>query len=216
MVHYGLPPSKDKARAKMRLLDALNTGKLSVPASMQEVEKSLKKQYTAAERKAKADQKAQEAIKGARDHVGGPSKTKASAGNHHASAAKQAAGGEKKKSTAAEKKTKTEPKTEPKAQGAKRKRGPESGHDEPNKKSNRGQSAGPRGKTSARGSGDPKTSAKSGPPSADNPKPRASTTQTARRGGGPPLQSRPAIKKQSPEPSTAPPRKKQTARTRVG
>ena len=27
LIHYGLPPSKDKARAKMRLLEALNSSK---------------------------------------------------------------------------------------------------------------------------------------------------------------------------------------------
>ena len=31
LIHYGLPPSKDKARAKMRLLENLNQSKLTVP-----------------------------------------------------------------------------------------------------------------------------------------------------------------------------------------
>lgn len=33
LMHYGLPSSKDKARCKVRLLDALNNHTLNVPAS---------------------------------------------------------------------------------------------------------------------------------------------------------------------------------------
>ncbi|KAL8653526.1 MAG: hypothetical protein Q9226_003815, partial [Calogaya cf. arnoldii] len=58
LIHYGLPPSKDKARAKMRLLENLNQSKLKVPPHITAIESELKKDFTAAERKAKAQYKA--------------------------------------------------------------------------------------------------------------------------------------------------------------
>ena len=58
LIHYGLPPSKDKARAKMRLLEALNQSKLIVPSNIISMEAEMKKEYAAAERKAKAQYKA--------------------------------------------------------------------------------------------------------------------------------------------------------------
>ncbi|KAL8856736.1 MAG: hypothetical protein Q9178_006693 [Gyalolechia marmorata] len=58
LIHYGLPPSKDKARAKMRLLENLNQSKLSVPPQITAIETALKKEFAAAERKAKAQYKA--------------------------------------------------------------------------------------------------------------------------------------------------------------
>lgn len=45
MIHYGLPPSKNKAVAKMRLLDALNAGKLVVPKEIAKIEAELKKEW---------------------------------------------------------------------------------------------------------------------------------------------------------------------------
>ena len=57
LIHYGLPPSKDKARAKMRLLEALNNSSLVVPAGIIKLEQSLRKEFDAAERKAKASYK---------------------------------------------------------------------------------------------------------------------------------------------------------------
>ena len=58
LIHYGLPPSKDKARAKMRLLENLNQSKLKVPPHITAIESDLKKEFSAAERKAKAQYKA--------------------------------------------------------------------------------------------------------------------------------------------------------------
>lgn len=58
LIHYGLPPSKDKARAKMRLLENLNQSKLIVPPRITAIESELKKEFAAAERKAKAQYKA--------------------------------------------------------------------------------------------------------------------------------------------------------------
>ena len=58
LIHYGLPPSKDKARAKMRLLEALNNSKLKVPSDITRMESEMKKEFATAERKAKAQYKA--------------------------------------------------------------------------------------------------------------------------------------------------------------
>ena len=61
LIHYGLPPSKDKARAKMRLLEALNQSKLIVPPNIATMEAEMGREYAAAERKAKAQYKASRA-----------------------------------------------------------------------------------------------------------------------------------------------------------
>ena len=58
LIHYGLPPSKDKARAKMRLLENLNKSNLHVPPSITAIEAEMKKDFAASERKAKAQLKA--------------------------------------------------------------------------------------------------------------------------------------------------------------
>ena len=58
LIHYGLPPSKDKARAKMRLLEALNNSSLAVPTHVAQMETEMKEEFDAAERKARADLKA--------------------------------------------------------------------------------------------------------------------------------------------------------------
>ncbi|MCJ1450160.1 hypothetical protein MMC28_000489 [Mycoblastus sanguinarius] len=59
LLHYGLPPSKDKARAKMRLLEAVNNSSLVVPAAISRLEESLRKEFNAVEKKAKAQYKLQ-------------------------------------------------------------------------------------------------------------------------------------------------------------
>jgi hypothetical protein len=51
LVHYGLPRTTVKNTAKVRLLDALNQNKLAVPPEILELEKDLKKQWQAANRK---------------------------------------------------------------------------------------------------------------------------------------------------------------------
>ncbi|KAK7545453.1 hypothetical protein IWX49DRAFT_588635 [Phyllosticta citricarpa] len=55
--HYGLPPTKDKNAAKVRLLNALNGGQLKVPSDVKKLESQLKKDYDAANKKAKAEMK---------------------------------------------------------------------------------------------------------------------------------------------------------------
>ncbi|KAK8039244.1 hypothetical protein PG993_007655 [Apiospora rasikravindrae] len=53
LLHYGLPPSKTKAVARMRLFDAVNGGGLKVPAPVSKLEGELKKEWTKLDREAK-------------------------------------------------------------------------------------------------------------------------------------------------------------------
>jgi hypothetical protein len=53
LIHYGLPPSKTKGTAKMRLFDAVGKGNLTVPAHILKVEAELKKEWNKREREAK-------------------------------------------------------------------------------------------------------------------------------------------------------------------
>ncbi|KAI9708792.1 MAG: hypothetical protein M1820_003747 [Bogoriella megaspora] len=59
LLHYGLPPSKNKAVAKTRLLDALNKGTLSVPEHVRKLEGELEKEWVKNERAAKKAAKEQ-------------------------------------------------------------------------------------------------------------------------------------------------------------
>lgn len=53
LLHYGLPPSKTKSVARMRLFDAVKVGKLTVPAHITKLEGSLKKEWANNDREAK-------------------------------------------------------------------------------------------------------------------------------------------------------------------
>ncbi|KAI0181492.1 hypothetical protein GGR52DRAFT_524821 [Hypoxylon sp. FL1284] len=53
LLHYGLQPSKTKAVARMRLYDAVNGGKLVIPAHVKKIESELKKSWTKNDRDAK-------------------------------------------------------------------------------------------------------------------------------------------------------------------
>ncbi|KAH6888425.1 hypothetical protein B0T10DRAFT_54163 [Thelonectria olida] len=53
LVHYGLQPSKTKSVARMRLFDAVNAGKLTVPAHMTTLEGKLKREWNKSEKEAK-------------------------------------------------------------------------------------------------------------------------------------------------------------------
>jgi hypothetical protein len=55
LVHYGLPSSRAKGTAVKRLLDAVNSGRLAVPQTILSMEKRLKKQWDANERKARRE-----------------------------------------------------------------------------------------------------------------------------------------------------------------
>ncbi|KAK2761514.1 hypothetical protein CKAH01_16286 [Colletotrichum kahawae] len=48
LLHYGLAPSKVKGTAKMRLMEAIAAGKMTVPASLTALEKDMKKEWTKA------------------------------------------------------------------------------------------------------------------------------------------------------------------------
>ncbi|CAG7558897.1 unnamed protein product [Fusarium equiseti] len=53
LIHYGLPPSKTKSVARMRLFDAVNAGGLKVPDNVGKIEMKLKKEWTKNDREAK-------------------------------------------------------------------------------------------------------------------------------------------------------------------
>jgi hypothetical protein len=53
LIHYGLPVTKDKNGAKVRLLTAMNQFKLEVPAWVLKLEGELKKEWEAENRKMK-------------------------------------------------------------------------------------------------------------------------------------------------------------------
>ncbi|KAI1344060.1 hypothetical protein F5Y15DRAFT_411911 [Xylariaceae sp. FL0016] len=53
LIHYGLPPSKTKGTARMRLYDAVQAGKMAVPAHVKKIEAELKKEWDKKERDAK-------------------------------------------------------------------------------------------------------------------------------------------------------------------
>lgn len=57
LIHYGLPPSKTKSVAKVRLLDAFNKGGMAVPQHLQKLETELKKQWNKNERQARKERK---------------------------------------------------------------------------------------------------------------------------------------------------------------
>lgn len=53
LIHYGLPPSKTKGTAKMRLFDALNKGSLTVPPHISKLESDMKKEWAKRARESK-------------------------------------------------------------------------------------------------------------------------------------------------------------------
>ena len=57
LLHYGLAPSKSKAVAKGRLLDAVNRGTLAVPAHVLKVEADLRKEWLKKDRAAKKEER---------------------------------------------------------------------------------------------------------------------------------------------------------------
>jgi hypothetical protein len=57
LLHYGLPHSKDKNTAKVRLTNAISSGALAIPSSITNMEADMKKEYNVAVRKAKAAEK---------------------------------------------------------------------------------------------------------------------------------------------------------------
>jgi hypothetical protein len=53
LIHYGLPVTKDKNAAKVRLLNAMNQFKLEIPAWISKLESELKAEWEAENRKLK-------------------------------------------------------------------------------------------------------------------------------------------------------------------
>lgn len=77
LLHYGLPPSKTKSVARMRLFDAVNAGKLKVPTHVAKLEGKLKKDWTKNDREAKKAHKGGDAAPAKKPTAGG-AKRKAS------------------------------------------------------------------------------------------------------------------------------------------
>ena len=112
LIHYGLPRSKDKNTAKVRLTSAISAG-LAVPADIVRTEAELKKQYASAVRKANTatSMQSEVALKGKKrkaDQAGGGTASSTSVSfsfadgttmdvNHQAGAAAKAAGYKKSK-----------------------------------------------------------------------------------------------------------------------
>ncbi|KAM0261107.1 hypothetical protein ACHAQJ_002368 [Trichoderma viride] len=57
LIHYGLQPSKVKSVARMRLFDAVRGGALSVPSSITDLEKRLKKEWMKRDKEGKKAEK---------------------------------------------------------------------------------------------------------------------------------------------------------------
>jgi hypothetical protein len=57
LVHYGLPRSREKNTAKVRLTNAINSKSLVVPKEITQLESELKKEYASMQRKAKTKTK---------------------------------------------------------------------------------------------------------------------------------------------------------------
>ena len=53
LIHYGLPVTKEKSRAKVRLLDALNQGKLEVPSWISKMEGEMRGEWEGENKKLK-------------------------------------------------------------------------------------------------------------------------------------------------------------------
>jgi hypothetical protein len=77
LIHYGLPVTKDKNGAKVRLLNAMNQFKLEVPAWVLKVEGELKNEWEAENRKMKKSGGVAIAMK---DQAGGKGKSKTAQG----------------------------------------------------------------------------------------------------------------------------------------
>lgn len=59
LLHYGIPASKSKAVAKMRLFDAVQSGVLAVPRNIEKIESDLAKQWKKKDRLARAGKRAE-------------------------------------------------------------------------------------------------------------------------------------------------------------
>ena len=189
LLHYGIAPSKNKAVAKMRLLDAVRGGGLAVPKDISKIEADLKKEWKKKDKEAKTGKSEGTETKTATTAKSGGGKRKRDGEEETETAqpakttAKKTAETNKKPASTA--KAEAKPKPEPKKTTAAAKKKDETAKKDPE--------PAPRGQTAKRGGrGGSTTSSRSNAnasvPEPEPPRPRKK--QTARRSGGPPLVSR--------------------------
>ncbi|PHH62660.1 hypothetical protein CDD81_6806 [Ophiocordyceps australis] len=237
LLHYGLPVSKSKSVARMRLYDAWNGGKLAVPGHIARLEGDLKKEWTKRNREAKKAvgvkreimDESVEAVPAAKKAKTGPSAAKMAAtpkptpnkAEPKASKAAMPKPAPKKAEPKTSNKTTAKP-TPPKKAEPKTSNKTTAKPTPPNKAEPKTSN-----KTTAKQTPPKKTTAKPTPPKKSEPKPKTSASkprsdetpkpakkQTARRGGISAGPSHRAPQK-SPTPERRP-RLKQTARRSGG
>ena len=188
LLHYGIAPSKNKAVAKMRLLDAVRGGGLAVPKDIAKIETDLKKEWKRKDKDAKAGKSevtetktATTAKSGGKRKRDGEEETETAQPAPKTTAKKTAETNKKPASTA---KAEAKPKPEPKKTTAAAKKKDETAKKDPE--------PAPRGQTAKRGGarGGSTASSRSNAPAPEPEPPHPRKKQTARRSGGPPLVSR--------------------------
>ena len=188
LLHYGIAPSKNKAVAKMRLLDAVRGGGLAVPKDIAKIETDLKKEWKKKDKEAKAGKSevtetktAMTAKSGGKRKRDGEEETETAQPAPKTTAKKTAETNKKPASTA---KADAKPKPEPKKTTAAAKKKDETPKKDPE--------PAPRSQTAKRGGarGGSTASSRSNAPKPEPEQPRPRLKQTARRSGGPPLSSR--------------------------
>ena len=194
LLHYGIAPSKNKAVAKMRLLDAVRGGGLAVPKDISKIETDLKKEWKKKDKEAKSGKsegtETKTATTTAKSGAGGKRKRDGEEETETAqpapkttTAKKTAAETNNKKPASSTAKAEAKPKPEPKKTTAAAKKKDETAKKDPE--------PAPRGQTAKRGGrGGSTASSRSNAPAPEPDPPRPRKKQTARRSGGPPLVSR--------------------------
>ena len=194
LLHYGIAPSKNKAVAKMRLLDAVRGGGLAVPKDISKIETDLKKEWKKKDKEAKSGKsegtETKTATTTAKSGAGGKRKRDGEEETETAqpapkttTAKKTAAETNNKKPASSTAKAEAKPKPEPKKTTAAKKKKDETAKKDPE--------PAPRGQTAKRGGrGGSTASSRSNAPAPEPDPPRPRKKQTARRSGGPPLVSR--------------------------
>ena len=194
LLHYGIAPSKNKAVAKMRLLDAVRGGGLAVPKDISKIETDLKKEWKKKDKEAKSGKSEGTETKTAttttaKSGAGGKRKRDGEEETETAqpapkTTAKKTAETNNKKPASSTAKAEAKPKPEPKKTTAAAKKKDETAKEDPE--------PAPRGQTAKRGGarGGSTASSRSNAPAPEPEPPRPRKKQTARRSGGPPLVSR--------------------------
>ena len=185
LLHYGIAPSKNKAVAKMRLLDAVRGGGLAVPKDIAKIETDLKKEWKKKDKEAKSGKSEVTETKTATTAKSGGKRKRDGEETDTAqpapkTTAKKTAETNKKPASTA--KAEAKPKPEPKKTTAVAKKKDETKDPEPAPRSHTAKRGGPRGGSTA--------SSRSNAPKPEPEQQRPRLKQTARRSGGPPLSSR--------------------------